>query len=353
MKIFHTSDLHIRSVDDQRYRALVTLLKECQRLQANVLTIGGDLFDSNVEGGTVYPELRKVFEAYPFEVVIIPGNHDQAAFPMGVHLGKNVHMIQDAARPLSVGDVTIWGLPFQDLSEEEVLKTLRRIAKQVPPSGTHVLLFHGELLDIADFSGAFGDEGEKRYMPVRLAFFEGLPWKYILAGHFHTTFHIFSISGASFFVYPGSPIPVTRREIGPRKACLIEVGSEPREVVLPTPYYEVLELKLDPLSGENPFARVEASLSSRPGPARLLVSLSGYFDSHQMGVSEQELITRLQTILQGRGELVEIRHRDIHDILDTDLFRRFKEKVDSRESETAQRQALIELALRAMMEANL
>jgi exonuclease SbcD len=70
----------------------------------------------------------------------------------------------------------------------------------------NILLCHGELLDAFFSRTCFGAEGEGRYMPFKLSYFDDLNIDYVLAGHFHSRFDVWQLKNGGYFVYPGSPI---------------------------------------------------------------------------------------------------------------------------------------------------
>ena len=145
-----------------------------------------------------------------------------------------------------------------------------------------------------------GGEGPGRYMPARLDYFRDLPVSAVLAGHFHSRFTAWELSPGRFFVYPGSPVAVTRRETGPRKVHLGQVGASPEEIALDTFHFVEERLHLDPFASPrtDPVALLRRRLANLHPQARLLLTVEGFYTGREGG-SEEELVKSLQ---QAAGE---------------------------------------------------
>lgn len=350
MKILHTADIHIRQYDDDRWKALQQIIELGKKENIDVLVISGDLFDSDVDAGKLRTGFRELFAEGAFPVIIIPGNHDAASYPEGIFLGEEVTIIRDYRQPVIRKNVHFWGLPFEDLKEDEVFPRLHQASSLATAEGMHILLFHGELLDITGAWENYGEEGQRRYMPVKLSYFQYLNWNYVLAGHFHTNFDVHEFKKNHFFVYPGSPVSITRRETGPRKVNLFEVGTIPAEYELPTPYFEPLEIILDPFREISPVRVIREKLSKLPEYARILVKVSGYYDSKKLGMTEQELHQMIKKEAGERAESLELGFRDIHEILEDDLFRAFDTKLKQRGLSEEEMEKIRQVTIKAMME---
>ncbi len=155
------------------------------------------------------------------------------------------------------------------------------------------------------------------------------------------------------FVYPGSPVSVTRRETGRRKVNLFEVGAPPREHLLDTPHFEEREVRLDPFAGQDPLDRVRCELDGLHPAADLSLTVSGYIDG-SCGLNEQLLAERIRQITAGRcTEEPRLLFRDIRALLEDDLFQRFQAKLSRLEVSREEKRETVEQVLRAMMEASL
>jgi DNA repair exonuclease SbcCD nuclease subunit len=284
-------------------------------------------------------------------VAVLPGNHDHEAYSSGWYFGGKVSVLDDPAVPLSVGDVQVWGVPWDGSPGEtpaDMLRRLRRTAALCSGHEHNVLLFHGELLDSFYTPLEFGGEGPRHYMPVHLSHFSGMNVEYVLAGHFHTRFDIRKISPEGYFVYPGSPCPQSTRETGKRKACLVQMGDPPVDIELAVPYYLQRALTLDPLTGESPKQVVVRALETPDALARLQLTVDGYFDGTRHSLSEEDLAR----FIEGSacpGTRVNHLYRDVSVILQDPLFMRFTEKLESLELDKETEPRLYHTALRAMM----
>ena len=357
MKILHTADLHLKVYNDERWQALQQLLDTGAAEQISLLLISGDLFDHGADLLNLQDRVRALFSNLPFTVLVLPGNHDYAAFTGGIYLGGSARVLDDWRQPFQCGAVTVWGLPFEPIGGAEILLRLREMAARMEPGQINLLLYHGELLDAFFSRRDLGEEGSGRYMPARLAHFNELPCDYILAGHFHTSYRVWTLPRQNgrerYFVYPGSPASVTRRETGRRLANLFEAGGPPREYPLDTFHYEARLVKLDPFSGTDPVEQVRRALKNLHPQSRLLLTVAGYIDGSR-GLDETALAAEVRRLSAGcRAAEPEFTFRDIRAVLHDDLFRNFLEKLDRAESDGERKKRLRELAVRAMMEAKL
>lgn len=350
MKIVHTADVHLRERGDERWQALEQVLTLCRSEGADLLTVGGDLFDQHTEAERLRPALRHLFSDIPFQVLLLPGNHDFAAYRGGRYFGSNTAVLEDAEKPFRLGGQCFWGFPSERGSTTEVLRRLRRLRDLCSPDERNILLFHGELLDAFHSPREYGREGTHRYMPVRLSFFSGIGLEYVLAGHFHSRFDVRTLPGEGYFVYPGSPCPHSRKEIGKRKVCLVETGEPPLERELHLPFFEERTVALDPVDQDPPEEAVRRALQNRDPLARILLTVEGFFDGERHHISEQDLAASLKELGEDIGAEVNCAFRDVGLILQDELFQAFSGKLEKRRYPTETTQALYRTALSVMAE---
>jgi len=357
VKIIHTADIHMVEPGDPRCQALRRIVDLCHKCQVSVLTISGDLFNTNADAEGLRPHIRELFNGALFDTLVIPGNHDAKAFVEGLFFGERVHPLSNSDWSRNVLDlegIRFIGIPYEDLDPISFWAKLREIGELLHPEAPNVLLYHGELLDASFDRGDFGPQEAARYMPARLAFFEDLPVKYVLAGHFHRSFHVRSIGVGRYFVYPGSPVSITRREIGRRHAALLEQGEEPMPVPVQSHYYEQVEIRLDAFRDENPREVIKERLRHVDSDATVLLRLGGTIRG-----SEAQLVEFVKGLARSRrieGEFVfrDIRHVIAHPVFE--LFERRLSEMCSPEQgaiERAEADRLRELVVHAMMEAGL
>ena len=346
MKILHTSDIHLIEFNDDRWKALLKIIEMGKKEDIDVLAISGDLFDRSSNAELLKNEIRKVFSNNNFKVLLIPGNHDYKAFTQGVYFGKDVIYRKDADTPsFSDGNIDIWELPFEPVGEAEVLRKLKKISKQIDNRKVNILLFHGELID-AFYSGAdYGEEGESNYMPVRLSYLENLGFQYILAGHFHRTFEIKNPADNVYFVYSGSPISITKKEIGKRAVDIFEVGNVPEAYEIDTPYYEFKEISINPSDDRDPISVVLEELKNNDPESRLILRVKGYIDSKRIEYGEEEFYKKIEKILPENIEEKEIDVNDVSTILEDELYNEFYEYINSENIKETDRKEVIDLVI--------
>ena len=351
MRILHTADIHLRNGDDERWRALETVIDESIAREVDAIVVAGDLFDRGIDARLLRAPLRALFGRSPVPVLVIPGNHDESGLEAGDFLGDNVTLMMDPAVPVDMGGVRFIGVPFQEADVPETARILSQAARHKREGAVNVLLFHGELLDLVPGSGAFGDEGGRDYMPVRKETFSHLGFDYVLAGHFHTRFRCEYYDGG-VFVYPGSPVSITRRETGRRHAVLVTAGETPAGIELDTAFFADVRVDLAPDDVNDPLERIRSVLASAPSGARILLSVGGFVHLGSIGMNEMLFA---QAIDGFRADFaieppIEQNWQDVSVVLDHDLFRKFSERLDASGVQGAERDAARAITMAALME---
>ncbi len=352
MKILHTADIHLREYEDERWKAIQKLIEIGKQEKIEIFVISGDLFDKGVDAENLRPKIREIFSNNGFKIIVIPGNHDCDSYKSGMYFGEDTTILSDLSRPFEYKDVRIWGMPFESIEGERILSKLRSLVNNLTADKKNILLYHGELLDAFFSRRDFGDEGEERYMPARLSYFKDLNIDYVLAGHFHSKFDVRALENGGYFVYPGSPISISRREIGQRKVNIFEVGKPPKEYPLSTPYFEEVYIEFDPYKGQNELETMKAIFRGLPPEARAILTIKGYINSKEIGISESEIVNRVKEIAGERCiEEPHYEFRDIQTILEDDLFKSFMEKLEQSDYEEEKRKQMRDIAIQAMVQA--
>jgi predicted phosphodiesterase len=350
MTIVHTADVHLRAAGDERWQALDAVLALADARGAGAVTIAGDLFDATLDAQELRADLRALFARCAARVVILPGNHDVKGIRPGDYYGDNVTLLVDAASPVDVGDVRILGVPYEETGAEGAVERVRAAARHRREGACNVLLYHGELMDLAPPARVFGEEGERDYMPVRLGAFAGLGLDYVLAGHVHKGFDVRRYADG-YFVYPGSPVSITRKETGPRRACVVSAGRAPEAVPLETAHFVARQVTLDPFADVPALVAVEEALAGIAPNARALVVVDGFVDLAPLGMTEDLFAAALTRIAMERGA-VDIEHawRDVSEVVGNALFQRFETRMAARGLEATARAAARDMVIRAFTE---
>ena len=351
MKILHTADIHLREYDDDRWKALQELIKVGKKENIEIFVISGDLFDKGISAENLRPKIREIFSNTGFKIVIIPGNHDRDSYKLGFYFGKDIEILMDLNKPFKHKDIIIWGMPYERLEGEEIRNKLRSLAKNLPSDKKNILLYHGELIDTYFSRMDFGDEGEKRYMPIRLSYFKGFNIDYILAGHFHSKFNVKKLENNGYFVYPGSPISITKKEIGQRNINIFEVGKEPQEYPINTPHFEEVIIELDPFSDKKPMKIIKEKLENLHQNAKVILTVKGFINSKSIGMTEIELVEKINDLVKGKCDKTKYEFSDIKTVLIDDLFIKFSKKLDKLEYNEKKKKQMCNTAIRVIMEA--
>ena len=353
MKILHTADLHLREYEDERWQALQELVKIGEKEKVSIFLISGDLFDKGTDAENLRPQIRAIFSGKSFKILIIPGNHDKDSYRSDLYFGENTIILSNSV-PFEYKKARIIALPFQPLKKEEVLGKIQALKTILTPDKKNILLCHGELLDSFFSRKDFGEEGKERYMPFKLSYFRELNIDYVLAGHFHTSFDIKRLENGGYFVYPGSPVSITRRETGQRKVNIFQLGSPPREHLLDTFYFEEVRVELDPFKSESPLKVVKEHLEKLRPEAKAILTVKGYINGKKAKTTETELVNQIKEIAKGKcAEEPTYLFKDIRLILENDLFKSFINKLEQAGYEERKTEEMRSLAIKAIMRAGL
>lgn len=349
MKILHTSDIHLKEYEDERWKAFCELIELGKEHNIDIFIVSGDLFNKDFDADNLRPKIRGLFSNCGFKIVIIPGNHDSESFKSGFYFGEDAIIIDNLEVPYSCDEVNIWGLPFESIGGEKILEKLRSL--NIANDKKNILLYHGELTDTFYSRKDFGEDENERYMPVKLSYFDDLNINYVLAGHFHKNFDVLTLKNGGYFVYPGSPISITKRETGQRKVNIFTLGEAPKEFPLNTPYYEEINIELDPFKHSEPLKIIKEELDGISANAKAILTVTGYINSDTIDQNETELMEGISKISEGKAVLNNIEFKDIKTIVEDDLFKSYIEKLEQRNHDEIKQKQLREVAIDAMRRA--
>lgn len=354
MKILHTADIHLREYGDERWRALQKLIEIGKKEKVDIFVISGDLFNKEVDAENLRSKIREIFSHNGFKIIVLPGNHDGESYESGMYFGEDTIILNDLGSSFEYENVKVWSIPFEPIAGEEILERIHSLKDKFSSDKKNILLYHGELLDAFFSRKDFGEEGEERYMPVKLSYFKDSGIDYVLAGHFHSRFDVRRLENKGYFVYPGSPLSLTKRETGQRKVNIFEVGKPPTEYLLDIPYLEEVDIEFDPFKEKNPLDVIRRHLESLPSEAKIILTVKGYINSKEVGVNESELVEKIKKIALDRcAEPPRFEFKDIQTILEDELFRKFFDELKHTSYKEGKKRQMRDIAIKAMMEAGL
>ncbi len=351
MKILHTADLHIQIKNDSRWKTLELLIDIAKKENVNVMVISGDLFDTEVAADNSRVELRELFTGNPFHTLIIPGNHDMDAYSASFYFGDSATLFSSKniqENKYHVGDACFIGLPFKNLDSVSVANLLMKYSDGLQKDCINILIYHGELLDTFYSREDFGSEGESRYMPTRLSLFKDLPFNYVLAGHFHSNFDVYEIAEGKYFVYPGTPISITKRELGRRCVNLFELGDQPKDLEIDTQHFEKIRITLYPDMEGDPIEIVEEYLRKAHPEANILLTIDGFIQ-----LDETQFIESIYKLCEGKPIEIDNNVKDLRKIIADPLFKSFTEKLHLETQDDNELREIEQLVIQAMIEARL
>jgi DNA repair protein SbcD/Mre11 len=266
LKIVHCADVHLETTFPQtrggaaRRKALadafVRIVDAALEQDADVLTIGGDLYESERAGPQTVRFLFEQFARFGKPVFIAPGNHDPHA-PTSLlargDLPENVRVFNEAAwraYPLAP-DVTLFGFGHTPAEPGRPFK-----GAKFERGGVQIALMHGsDEMDCPPNKRATAPFNKEEVIASGA--------NLLLTGHYHGGY-IAKHNKRPIFAYPGSPEPIKFGE-GPVHGALVvtvihgQVDVKP----LPTARTRLVDLTCDlaDVTNENgAFDRIEATL---------------------------------------------------------------------------------------------
>jgi len=277
MRILHTADLHLAVNKPDTVETLDSLLETADYEGVDILTMGGDIFESPEDASRLRTKVRERCSNLSFDIVAIPGNHDADVFEQSFDMGTKFKLLRnDPFGKVEYGDISIIGVPFRASLTPGLFSTLQDAGGA---NSIRILLLHCTL-DLGFGQSTAGDEAESRYFPIELETLGRLNYEFVLAGHIHARFTTEDLTNGGRFVYPGSPIAHSRAELGPRHAALIDTETGGIEQIeLDTPYRDRRVFSVTPENQETiPEELAEWVAGEDPDRASLEVTVGGYVD---------------------------------------------------------------------------
>ena len=321
-RILHTADIHLTPDADERQEALETVLSQADATDVDLVTIGGDLFDSDVAAEQLRESLRELFSDCSYPILTIPGNHDADAFRSNLFFGESfMPATETPFAQFLIHDTRVTALPYTPQATDELLVGLR---DRESFDGPEVLLLHCSLE--APVRGGVGDEGEQRYFPITKEELAELDFDYCLAGHYHSQ-HRTELSNGGTFVYPGTPASVTRKETGRRTSVLIDTDAAQNIQLqaLDSFHYDTLDLRVTPGDEERVLKEIQSQVAIWDDrQVEPKISVDGFTEMDEMAFSE--------ALSDVCGDIrIENSTRTVEHILSHPLFETFQQRLENRE----------------------
>lgn len=336
--IVHTADVHLDPDRPARMEGLRSVMQAAEHAEAELLTIGGDLFETPEDVDALRTPLRnEVFTEDAVPTLLIPGNHDEAAFRGNLDFGPSCSVVLDppfGTWTSAAEDVRISAVPYVDRLDSDIRLAL---ADRDPFDGLDVLMIHGSL-DAPGAAPGAGEEAGRAYCPLSSALLERLGFDVYLAGHYHSP-QIHAIGGGGEFVYPGTPVSTRRSETGRRKVCRLDADGVTLDA-LGTPHYARFDRTIIPGQEETVFADLDEWVDAQHEEADLMGAIDGFTE-----LAETEVADRL-----GQVPWHELRNdvRGAAELLDDPLYGRFSQVLQEQQWDEPTTTAVDQLVLEVM-----
>ena len=320
-RLLHTADVHLTPDDPERMEALRSLLNHAEREGIDIVIIGGDLFDQPENVEQLRTDLRNdLFSNRPFQIILIPGNHDIEAYRGDVFFGDSCTVITE--EPFEHwtapdGSLRITGLPYREHPDDDLLLSLQ---DREPFDGTEVLLLHCSL-DAPFDDYETGDECAHRYFPVTEDLLTELEFNYYLAGHYHSP-HQVSFSNGAEFTYPGTPASTSTSETGQRRVSVLDPDDGINFKTLDTFHYVSREFTATPGTEQELLGEVRAWAQQHiTDSSKASVHVSGFVE-----MDEEAFYGELTTAASPAEVTDET--RSVEHILSHPLYRSFEKELE-------------------------
>ncbi len=324
MRILHTSDLHLSEDKPETLEALKEILRVAKKKSVELVTIAGDMFDSDRDANALRPQLRSVLSGNGFPILVIPGNHDRNSFTANTYYGDDLEVVvTEPFQTKSYGDVAITALPYLENPDETLIDQLKKAKKR---GKKNILLLHCTL-DFAFRTSDFGDEKEIKYFPISSQTISNLEYDYVLGGHFHSNQFEKKLDSGGIFIYPGSPVSISMKESGKRCALILDTEKGTRQFTeLNTFYYDNRTFNVFPGGEQTAINKIKTWVLERTGSnCKMTIEVNGFIST-----SEKSFNSKLQKV--GNGANLISNYRSVKDILDYPLYTRFSQRLNVIES---------------------
>lgn len=332
MKLLLTADLHLSAEHPERKDALEKIIAQCEREAVDYLLVAGDLFDADVDVEDIKPQVRDLFSGTAFETLVIPGNHDRTAYREEDYFGDDIEVLKrQPYTQRDLGDVNLVAVPY---FEGEFTDLVDGIADAHRDDRTNVLLAHCTLAGVG--GSVFGTES--RYLPVSPEQLLQTSFEYVFGGHIHSSPTKQRIGDEIVFVYPGSPVSITRSETGRRGVWLLDTDDDRlTKRDLETFHYERFAIDLTPGRADEQLETLRARIGETElSSAHLIVEPSGFIERDGEAFFE-ELTGIVTDAGAAEYEIDRSGVKSVQSIVQTELYRKFRSKLDETDDVDGQR----------------
>lgn len=229
VKVIHCADLHLgaaysaipekaRERQDEQLQTFNSIINLCNAIEADILLVAGDLFDSGVVSDELFATVAGGFRRLKSTLVFIAaGNHDPASMD-SVYIMKewpeNVGLFigDTLCYELENINVRVWGCGFTKRYEMEP------VAVQEVPEDNYInlMVLHGEITSYGKGS---------QYRPVTKGFIGNSHMDYIALGHNHAPGGLHH-AGQTAYAYSGSPEPLGFDEPGEHGVNVLRISKQ-------------------------------------------------------------------------------------------------------------------------------
>lgn len=277
MKFLHTADWHLGRIFHQVHltedqaRVLDQIVALAAAERPDVVLVAGDLYDRAVPPPEAVALLDRAWQRLALElgipVIAIPGNHDSATrvgYGAALLARSGLHLVADfaaATRPITVGGVDIFALPFAEPAEVRAWSgdpavrdhdsALRVCIDRMRPNFTagrpRILVAH------AFVAGERRESESERPLSVggagTVAADAFADFNYVALGHLHAPQTV-----SARCVYAGSPLKYSFSEADDAKSVVLGEINAATGVLAP--------LRLAPLRSRRDVRNLEGSLAA-------------------------------------------------------------------------------------------
>lgn len=320
MRVIHTADIHLKEHDDRTIAALEDILAKTAQHDADVLTIGGDIFHTPEDANALRPRLRTLFSDTGFDIIAIPGNHDAEVYKENLDFGQDIDVLVDPPfEDRQYDDAIFVGVPYTDELTEDLFSQLSREDNQ---EQTSFLLLHCTL-DIGFGSGEAGEEDATEYFPVTKSTLAKLGYDYVLAGHIHSSVREVPLANGGAFIYPGSPMSHSTKETGRRHAVLIDTDDQQvRSIPLDTYYFDRYTDTVRPGEEDEVLDAIQQWVTERDNEySDLEVVIDGFIDREESEFRD--------SLVEAAGPAtISNETREVTEVLEHPLYQQFVDELN-------------------------